>query len=119
MEYVQVRDCYIPAPKIEEETRPIGRWGRLYRTYLQEQHPPTQFNCLLLSSKLYSRLADINEEATERLNLIIQQMQNAEGITEELKRKDMMAWVGAMNNIKARAEDIVLHEIIYDQEGRT
>ena len=118
MEYVQVGDYYVPALKVEEESRPIGRWGRLYRTYLQEQHPIT-FNTLLLSGNLYHRLADINEEATERLDVIIRQMQKVEDITEDLKRKDMMAWVGAMNNIKARAEEIILHEIIYDQEERT
>ena len=118
MEYVQVGDYYVPALKAEEETRPTGRWGRLYRTYLQEQHPIT-LNTLLLSGKLYSRLADINEDAAARLDLIIRQMQKAEGITEGLKKKDMMAWVGAMNNIKSRAEEIVLHEIIYDQEERT
>ncbi len=118
MEYVQVEGYYVPTLKVEEEPRPIGRWGRLYRTYLQEQHP-IQFTCLLLSGRLFSCLADINEQASDRLDLIIRQMQKAEGITEDLKRKDMMAWVGAMNNIKARAEEIVLHEIIYDQEERT
>ena len=118
MEFVQLGDYYVPSLKVEEETRFMGHWGRLYRTYLQEQHPIT-FNTLLLPGKLYHRLADINEEVTERLELIIRQMKKAEGITEDLKRKDMMAWVGAMNNIKARAEEIVLHEIIYDQEERT
>ena len=118
MEYVQVGDYYVPALKVEKETRSIGRWGRLYRTYLQEQHPIT-FNILLLTGKLYHRLADINEDATARLNLIIRQMQKAEDITEDLKRQDMMAWVGAMNSIQNRAEEIVLHEIIYDQEERT
>ena len=82
LEYIQVGDYYVLALKVEEEPHPIGRWGRLYRTYLQEQYPIT-FNTLLFSGKLYHRLADINEEATERLDLIIRQMQKAEGISRE------------------------------------
>ena len=112
MEYVKCGDYYIPNLRLEPETRPIGRWGRMHREFLREHHP-IRFTSLVLSGKLWSYLADLNEDATRQMDLIMLQMKEAEGITEELKRKDMMAWVGAMSNIYARAEDIVLTELIY------
>ena len=112
MEYVKCGDYYIPNLVLEPETRPFGRWGRLHRDFLKEYHP-IRFHTLLLSGKLGTYLADLNEQATARMDLITQQMKEAEGVTEALKRKDMMAWIGAMNNIRDRAEEIVLSELIY------
>ena len=93
--YTLVGDYYIPDLKLLEESRPIGRWGRMHKAFLQE-HRSGQYNALLLSGKLWIYLADLNEQAIDRLAYIISQMQEAEGITEELKARDQLAWVGAM-----------------------
>ena len=116
MEYVRVGDYFVPALKLEPEPRPIGHWGRLYRTYLQEHHP-IQFCSLTLSGKLFSRLVDINEQATERLELLTARIAEAQGVTEALKETDPLVWVGAINGIRSQAEEIVLQEIIYSQEA--
>ena len=110
--YIRVGDYYIPELTLPEETRPIGKWGRMHRDYLRE-HKPIQYNCLFLSGKLWSYLADLNEQAQDRLERVIDQMKAAEGITEALKASDLMAWVQRMNNIRARAEEIVREELIY------
>ena len=106
---------YVPELAIPEENRPIGRWGRLHRDYL-EQHHPICFNDLVLSGQLWTYLADLNEQAQERLSLIVEQMKASEGITEELKAADQMTWIGAMNSIRNRAEEIILHEMIYGED---
>ena len=110
--YTLVGDYYIPDLKLPEESRPIGRWGRMHKVFLQE-HKPGQYNELLLSGKLWTYLADLNEQADDRLTRIISQMQAAEGVTEELKACDQLAWVGAMNSIRSRAEEIIRSEMIY------
>ena len=112
--YTLVGDYYIPNIALPEENRPIGRWGRLHRDHL-EQHHPIRFNDLVLSGQLWTYLADLNEQAQERLSLIIDQMTASEGVTEYLKVADQMAWVGAMNSIRHRAEEIVLREMIYEE----
>lgn len=112
LDYVLVGDYYIPDLKLPEESRPIGRWGRMHKAYLQE-HRPGQYNELLLSGKLWTYLADLNEQADDRLACIISQMQAAEGVSEELKICDQLAWVGAMNSIRIRAEEIIRSEMIY------
>ena len=113
IQYIRVGDYYIPDLTLPEETRPIGKWGRMHREYLKE-HKPIQYNCLLLSGKLWTYLADLNEQAQDRLERIIDQMKTAEGVTEELKAADPMAWVGSMNNIRARAEELIREELIYN-----
>ena len=95
--YTLVGDYYIPNIALPEENRPIGKWGRLHRDYL-EQHHPIRFNDLVLSGQLWTYLADLNEQAQERLSLIIEQMKASEGVTEELKATNQMAWIGAMNS---------------------
>ena len=112
MEYVLVGDYYIPDLKLPHEKRPIGKYGRMHREYLKE-HNPMMFNDLVLDGRLWTYLADLNEQAQERLSLIVEQMKVAEGVTEELKAADQMAWVRAMNSIHNRAEEIVLEEIVY------
>ena len=109
-------DYYVPELAVPEENRPIGRWGRLHRDYL-EQHHPIRFNDLVLSGQLWSYLADLNEQAQERLSLIVEQMKAPDGVTEELKAADQMAWIGAMNSIRNRAEEIVLREMIYGEDA--
>ena len=110
--YIRSGDYYIPDLTLTEESRPIGRWGRMHRDYLRE-HKPIQYNCLLLSGKLWTYLADLNEQAQDRLERMIDQMKVSEGISEALKASDPMAWVQRMNNIRARAEEIVREEPIF------
>ena len=112
MDYVLVGDYYIPDLKLPHEERPIGKYGRMHREYLKE-HNPMMFNDLVLDGQLWTYLADLNEQAQERLSLIVEQMKVAEGVTEELKASDQMDWVRAMNSIRNRAEEIVLNEIVY------
>ena len=105
-------DVYLPDLKISSDPRPIGRYGRLHLNYLKEQHP-IRYNLLILSEDYPRLLADLNEDAYNLLHTIIRQMAAAEDVTEDLKRRDPMAWIGAMNNIRARAEEIILHDLIY------
>ena len=107
--YIRTGDYFIPDLTLPEEIRPIGKWGRMHREYLRE-HKPIQYNCLLLSGKLWTYLADLNEQAQTRLARVIEQMK---GITEALKASDPMAWVQHMNNIRARAEEVIREELIF------
>lgn len=111
-DYILVGDYYIPDLKLPEENRPIGRYGRLHREYLKQGHP-ARYSALILTGKLWTYLADLNEQAEERLDLIIEQMKAAEGVTEELKARNQLEWVGRMNNIRNRAEEIIKSELIY------
>ena len=106
-------DYYIPCLGLDEEnTQPIGMWGRKHLRYIKE-HRPVLHTTLLLSGKLNSHLAEIDQRALEMFDLLIKQLVEKEGITERLKATDQMAWVGAMNNIRNRAEEIVNTEVIY------
>lgn len=111
--YIRSGDYFIPDLKLPEETRPIGKWGRMHWDYLKEYHP-IQFNSLVLSGNLWTYLADLNEQAQQRMETLIVQMQSVEGITESLKAADSIAWTQQMNNIIARAEEIVREELIYN-----
>ena len=111
--YIRSGDYYIPDLKLPEETRPIDKWGRMYRDYLKEHHP-LRFNNLVLSGNLWTYLADLNEQAQRRMEILIAQIQSAEGITEALKAADPMGWTQRMNNITARAEEIIREELIYN-----
>ena len=115
LNYIRSGDYYIPNIRIPKETRPIGRWGRMHRDYNKE-HNHIRFIDLCLSGELWTYLADLNEQAQARLELIIEQMKVAEGVTEGMKEADQMAWVGAMNSIRNRAEEIVLQEMIYEED---
>lgn len=112
LDYVLCGDYYIPDLKLQEEHLSIGRWGRMHLEYIKE-HRPTLYSNLLLSGNLWAYLADLNEQAQARLDVIMAQMQEMEGITENLKRTNQMEWVRAMNSIRNRAEEIILHEMIY------
>ena len=111
IQYFLHGDYYLPDLKLEQEARPIGRWGRMHRDYLKE-HRPVLYNQFLLSGKLWAYLADINEQAQLRTEVLIKQMKDAEGVTEELKEVNQMEWVQRMNNIRSSAEDVVLSELI-------
>ena len=106
-------DYQIPCLVLDEEdTQPIGMWGRKHLRYIKE-HRPVLHIILLLSGKLNSHLAKIDNRATEMFDLIVKQLAEKEGITEQLKAQDQMAWVGAMNSIRSQAEEIINAEIIY------
>ena len=94
--YVKVGDYYLPNITLPPDAGDIGFWGRRRKAFLRE-HRPVTFNQLVLSGELFKYLALFNQEATERLKSLIQAMKVAQGITEELKGRDQMAWVGAMN----------------------
>ena len=112
IDYTLSGDCYLPELRLPEDKRPIGRWGRLHKEYLKN-YRPVLYQALLLSGKLHPILADLDEQATERCCLIVQQMAQAEGITEELKATNPVRWVQAMNSIRSRAEEIIQAEMIY------
>ena len=114
--YTLVGDYYIPDLQLPEESRPIGIWGRMHKEYLEQYHP-AQYNDLILSGRLWTYLVDLNEQAQNRLECIIGQMKEAEGITEELKSQDQMEWVRSMNSIRSRAEEIILRELIYKEDA--
>jgi len=114
--YELIGDYYIPVLTLSsDEQRPISKWGQLYRDHIKE-YRPILFNDLVLSGQLWTYLADLNEQAQERLSLIIEQMKATEGVTEEMKAADQMAWVSAMNSIRNRAEEIILRELIYGED---
>ena len=109
---VLVGDYYVPDLKLPEERRPIGHWGRLHQSYLK-LHRPMLYNELILSGRLHTVVADLNEQAADRLDLIIRQMMKAEGVTEAMKAENQMLWVQSMNSIRCRAEEIIKTELIY------
>ena len=114
--YLQTGDYFIPDLKLPQENRSIGKYGRMHRDYLQE-HNPIRFDDLVLEGKLWTYLANLNEQAQNKLQLIIRQMKEAESVDDELKESNQMAWVQAMNSIHKRAEEIVLHELVYGEDA--
>ena len=97
---------------VEARTSPVGMWGRKHQQYLKE-HRPILYSDLVLSGVLHSYLADIDTQARNKLHLLVTQLAEKEGINEQLKAQDQMVWVGAMNNIRNRAEEIVNKELIF------
>ena len=113
LDYTMVNGYYLPNLTVAAPAEhPTGRWGRLHKMYLKEQHP-IRYNQLLLSGELGGYLAKLDKQAEEQLALIIQQMQEAEGVTEALKVADQLEWVRRMNSIRNRAEEIIKTERIF------
>ena len=112
IDYVLVGDYYISDLKLPEEERSIGKYGRMHREYLRENHL-ILFNDLVLSCQLWTYLADINDQTQERLQVIIGQMQKAESVTEKMKEDNQWEWIQRMSSIHNRAEEIALNEIIF------
>lgn len=109
-------DYYLPCLAIpEEEIHTIGVWGRKHQQYLKE-HRPLIYSNLVLSGKLFHYLADFDTQARNKLDLLVTQMAEKEGINDCLKAQDQLAWVRAMNSIHNRAEEIVLQELIYGED---
>ncbi len=111
--YRQVGDYFLPNITLpHEETEPIGIWGQRHLRYLK-QHRKILFINLLTSGKLNSHLAEIDKQATEMCFRLVKELAEKEGVTEQLKAENQMEWVGYMNNIRNRAEEVVYNEIIY------
>ena len=114
LDYTLVNDHYLPNLTVAApaEQDPTGRWGRLHKTYLKAQHP-VRYNQLLLSGELGNYLAKLDKQAEEQLALIVRQMREAEGVTEARKAANQLDWVRRMNNIRNRAEEIIVSELIF------
>lgn len=111
--YTRCGDYYIPNLKLSEQPEaPIGKYGRMRQRYLKE-HRPGLYSSLILSEKLYPHLLEIDRAARERMDAMLPRIMEAAGVTEELKACDQLAWVGAMNSIRSRAEEIILSEMIF------
>ncbi len=107
-------DYYIPCLVLptEKEHKPIGLWGQRHKRYLQK-HKRMVYMSLLMNGKLNSYLADIDEQATEMMFRLVEQMADKEGVAEQLKAENPILWVGKMNKIQARAREIVQTELIF------
>ena len=113
--YIRHGDYLIPCLTLpEEEQRFIGVWGQRHLRYLKEYRRSVYLN-LLTSGKLNDYLADIEEQAQERFERLVEQMKQAQGITEQLKVENVLEWIGRMNNIQVCAREIVDKEIIYQE----
>ena len=112
LDYILVGEIYLPLIAVPEEKRDIGFYGSLHRNYLKD-YKGGLYSYLTLIGKLWTYLADINEQAQERLQVIISQMQKAEFVTEKMKEDNQWEWIQRMGSIHNRAEEIVLNEMIY------
>ena len=111
--YTKVGDYYIPDLALDDDTEyEIGVYGRMREKFLKEHHPGV-YNRMLLFGELWKHLAEIDAACHERMGFLIPAMAKQEGVTEALKATDQMEWVGHMNNIRNRAEEIVLRELVY------
>ena len=111
--YTRSGDYWIPDLSLsQQETQPLGKYGRLRKKYLQENRP-VLWNSLILSEKLYPHLREIDETANSRLERMMPELMQSAGVTEALKASDPMKWVGLMNSLKAQAEEVILTELIY------
>ena len=111
--YIRVGDYFIPDLVLDDEPEyQIGKYGRMRERYLKE-HRRAAYAELKLFGKLDEHLAEIDQTCNERMERIVKQMAEREGVTEALKASNQMAWIGAINNIRSRAEEIVLSEVVY------
>ena len=111
--YTKVGDYLLPNLVLDEtERRHIGKYGRLRKRYLKE-HRPVFYTNLLVTGKLFQHLAEIEHVCEERMDLLTRQMAKREDVTEALKTDDQMEWVRRMNSIRNRAEEVVLHDLVY------
>ena len=112
--YTQNGDYLIPDLSLtEQENRPLGKYGRMRRKYLEE-HRPILWNQMILNETLFPHLREIEETANRRLEQMMPALMKAAGVMEDLKARDPMAWVGLMNSCKAQAEEVILRELIYN-----
>ena len=114
--YRQVGDYLIPDIELPERNYEIGEYGRMRHRYLKE-HCQIQYTTMILDGTLYDHLEEIDRVCNERMETMVAAMKQQHGITEELKAADQLAWVGAMNNIRNAAEEIILRELVYEEDG--
>ena len=112
MSYTLHGDYYLPDLVLREEEPIYGKYGMLRKQFLKE-HRSAGYQYLLLTGKLNEHLNQIDQEAREQVETLMEQMTEKQGVTEELKAQDQMKWVGLMNNIKASAEEIILKNMVY------
>ena len=112
LSYTLCGDCYLPDLVLNEEEPTYGKYGMLRKQFLKE-YRPIRYQNLLLSGKLTAHLNQIDQEATEQVEVLMKQMVEKQGVTEELKVQDQMKWVRLMNNIKVSAEEIILKNMVY------
>lgn len=114
IQYRQVGDFNIPNLILpaEETNITLGKWGMLHKEYL-EKHKRVLFNSLLTQGKLYQHCAEIENQARDMFDTLVEQMKTAEGVTEQLKEENQMGWVCCMQNIEARAREIVNKSIVF------
>ena len=112
--YRKVGDYNIPNLTLppEEISIQLGRWGMLHKDYL-EKHNRVLFNLLLTQGKLYQHCAEVEKQAQQMFDTLVEQMKQTEGVTEQLKEENQMEWVCRMHNIEARARECVYGELIY------
>ena len=111
--YTRCGDYYIPDLELSEQPEAaIGKYGRMRQRYLKE-HRPGLYSSLILNEKLYPHLLEIDRAARERIDAMLPRMMEAAGVTEELKARDPMAWVGLMNTLKAQIDELILCELVY------
>ncbi len=112
--YREVNGYLIPNLKLppEEASVRLGKWGMMYKSHL-EKHKSALFNSLLIKGKLYQHCAVIEKQANEMFDMLVEQMKEAEGVTEQLKEDDQMEWIQRMGNIEARVRELVCSELIY------
>ena len=113
LQYTQNGDYLVPNIGLNQPQTPLGKYGRMRRTFLKEQRP-ILYNHLLLSGKLYPHLAEIDAAARQRLEQTMPALTQTAGVTEDLKTRDPMEWTGRMNACKAQAEEVILNELIYN-----
>ena len=114
IQYRQVGDYLIPniALPPEEASVTLGKWGMMHKTYL-EKHKKVFFNTLLMQGKLYQHCAEVETQAQDMFDSLVEQMKATEGVTEQLKEENQLKWVCRMSNIEARAREIICNELIY------
>ena len=112
LRYTLQGDYYLPDLALNEEEPTYGKYGMLRKQFLKE-HRSAKYQYLLLTGKLTEHLNQIDQESREQVEMLMEQMAEKQGVTEELKAQDQMEWVRLMNNIKASAEEIVLKNMIY------
>lgn len=114
IQYRRVGDNLIPNLILppEETAITLGKWGMMYKSYL-EKHKKVLFSLLLAEGKLYQHCAEIENQARDMFDTLVDQMKEAEGVTEQLKADNQMEWIQSMNNIQQRASEVVCSELIY------
>jgi len=112
--YTKVGDYYIPDIKAPNAPKhPIGKYGRMWKKHLAEHHP-VLYESMILNGTLWDHLSEIEQSCNDRMEHLTAELAKNEGVTESLKAADQMEWVRRMNNIRHRAEETVLHDLVYD-----